>query len=55
MQSLSWAVIRVELDCTPASVQPDKAKMLAKNKVVTWGVAHEKDDIFERNQDISLE
>ena len=46
---------KTKVDCTPASVQPDKAKMLAKNKVVTWGVAHEKDDIFERNQDISLE
>ena len=43
------------LDCTPPSVQPDKAKMLAKNKVVTWGVAYEKDDIFERNQDIRFE
>ena len=53
--NLGSALAFVQVDCTPASVQPDKAKMLAKNKVVTWGVAHEKDDIFERNQDISLE
>ena len=48
-------LINAILDCTPVSVQPDKAKKLAKNKVVVGCMAYEKDVIFERNQDICLE